>query len=55
MSGLIRIQTTCHSDGIPERVFVKVNFEEKKNQKTTNRNIARGQKYFNNTLALQVE
>ena len=31
MSGLIWIQTVWHSDGIPERSFKKVDFEEKKN------------------------
>ena len=33
MSGLIWIQTISHSDGIPERIFEKVDFE--KNQQTT--------------------
>ena len=34
MSGLILVQTVCHSDGIPERyIFENVNFEEE-NQKS---------------------
>ena len=28
MSGLIRIQAVCHSDGIPERIFEKGCFEK---------------------------
>ena len=29
MSGLIWIQTVWHSDGIPEQIFQKVDFEKK--------------------------
>ena len=35
MWGLIRIQTVCHSDGISEGTFRKVDLIPKKNQQTT--------------------
>ena len=38
LSGLIWIQTACHSDGIPERIFRKKDFE----------NISRRQKCMQN-------
>ena len=46
MSGLIWVQTICHSDGILARIFENVSFEEKKEKKHT----SRYKKYVQNYL-----